>query len=165
MKTKGRDDMRCVCGLLLFFLTKWFTPKHKIFITQFLNIMTIQLPATNSPTSELNRNIMQKTLLFLFFSLTPMLIWGQRRGVCDSLFFADGTVVTVDSIKAVEGGLRYRLCGEKYGVLYEAKLTGLKKIRYRNGVQGSRFTKDDTLGKVEISIVPEPPGYHSNLAY
>ena len=115
--------------------------------------MTIQLPVTNGP---LNRNIMQKVLLFLFFLLTPILIWGQRRGVCDSLFFADGTIAVVDSIKAVEGGLWYRLCGEKYGVIYEAKLTGLKKIRYRNGVQGSHFTQSDTLGKVEISILPEP---------
>lgn len=99
---------------------------------------------------------MKNAWFFLFLCLNPALAWAQRDRLCDSLFFADGTVVVVDSIKAVEGGLRYRLCGEKYGVLYEAKLTGLKKIRYRNGAQGSRFTKSDTLGKVEISIVPEP---------
>lgn len=97
---------------------------------------------------------MKNALVFLLFCLYPISIWSQSNRECDSLFFTDGKIVVIDDTKIEDGSLQYRICGEKYGLLYAVKMTSLKKIWYHNGSQVA-FDTSDTLAKVDVSIVPE----------
>ena len=97
---------------------------------------------------------MKKTLVILFLCSCPVLTWSQDDGECDSLFFTDGSMAFVDDVKKVKDGLQYRLCGEKYGLLYEVRFTDIKRISYSDGSK-AEFLKGDSPVKVNVSIVPE----------
>ncbi len=97
---------------------------------------------------------MKKLFLFLLLSLFPVLSWSQDNSECDSLFFTDGSMAFVDEVKKAKDGLQYRLCNEKYGLLYEVKFSDVKRISYYDGSK-TEFSKGDSPVKVNISIVPE----------
>lgn len=101
-------------------------------------------------------NFIRKANALLFLTAFLMHAQAQRSIACDSLIFTDGNKVGIDLVRMGETTLQYRLCGEKYGWLYETTLAGVQKIKYRNGLQQGQFVEPGAETGVHITPSPTP---------